>query len=87
MSEKPQRPFWVTISLTPFSSRAAQWFFVWLSLAAAIAVAIAAFGWHIGDPFRGFVAIGVCIAVAAIYWLTIRWMDVHNAWDLDDPRP
>ncbi len=79
--EAPDKPWWVKASLTPFSSRAAQWFFVWLCLATAVAVAIAAFGWHVGDPFRGFVATGLAIAGAAIYWLAIRWMDKHDAWD------
>jgi hypothetical protein len=85
MSEAPQKPFWVQLSLSPFSSRKAQWFFVWLSLVSAIAAM--AYGWHADQLYRGAEVGIVAVVAAALYRLAIRWMDMHNAWSDRDPRP
>jgi hypothetical protein len=57
----------VTVSLAGVPGRAGQWFFVGLSIAAA--VACAAYGFW--DP-RFFAGVAFLFS-ALMYWLTIRW--------------
>jgi hypothetical protein len=75
-------PWWVKFSLIGVSGRGGQWIFVWLSLASA--VACIAYGLLNLDRTLGtFVlfigGIGFPLA-AAMYWLTIRWIDRHGTW-------
>ncbi len=63
-------------------SRTAQWFFLWLSLAAAVGALL--YGLVVSQSTLGVLialigGIGFVIS-AAMYWLTIRWIDRHGTW-------
>jgi hypothetical protein len=72
--DRADYPWWVKVSLVGVPGRAGQWFFVGLSIAAAVACVVYGF-W---DPrFFG----GVLFLFSALmYWLTIRWIDRYGSW-------
>lgn len=79
---RDQYPWWVKVSLMGAGSRSAQWIFVWLSLLAA--VGSIAYGLVVSRSTLGVIiavvgGVGFVIS-AAMYWLTIRWIDRHGTW-------
>jgi hypothetical protein len=79
---REQYPWWVKFTLLGVPGRRGQWFSVWLSLASA--VACIAYGiLNPGSRLGFFVlvvgGVGFTLA-AAMYWLTIRWIDRHGTW-------
>ncbi len=80
----PERyPWWVKFGLIGASTRQRQWFFVWLSLLSAMASVI----YGALNPTSQFgllvlVAGGIGFPIAAaMYWLTIRWVDLYGTWE------
>lgn len=71
---RSEYPGWVKLSLWGLPNRASVWFFVWLSLFAALACGIYGFR----DP-RFFLGLGLIIA-ALLYWLAIKWVDRYGSW-------
>lgn len=75
-------PWWVKFSLIGTPGRTGQWFFVWLSVASAFAC-IAYGTLNPGSSLSIYLllvgGIGFLFA-AAMYWLTIRWIDRHGTW-------
>jgi hypothetical protein len=76
-------PWWVKFSLLGVPGRRGQWFFVWLSLASAIACfayGVLNAGRPLGILLLLIGGLGFPLA-AAMYWLTIRWIDRRGSWD------
>ena len=67
------RPLWVRLGLWGIRSRGVARAFCWTCLV------LCPVGFYFGRAFSGgmFVA---CLASAAWYEATIRWMDRHRAW-------
>jgi hypothetical protein len=75
----PEWPWWVRLSLLGTKSRRALWAWTWASL--ALGVVLVVVGLWINRPFYAVLgAIGGPWA-AAMYWLTVRWIDQHGSWD------
>jgi hypothetical protein len=70
-------PWWVKLSLWGLPNRAAVWAFVALSLAAAVGVA----GYLLAVEHRRWYVGLLFLFAAAVYWLTIRWVDRNGSWD------
>jgi hypothetical protein len=77
--DRANYPWWVKLSLLGVPSRSGQWFFVGLSIAAAVGCVIYGF-W---DP-KFFLGVGFLLA-ALTYWLTIRWVDRYGSWASHTP--
>jgi hypothetical protein len=79
---REQYPWWVKFTLIGAPSRNGQWFFVWLSLASAAACIVYG-ALNPGRPLGIFLlligGLGFPLA-AAMYLLTIRWIDQHGTW-------
>jgi hypothetical protein len=72
-------PWWVRLTLLGTKSRAALWAWIWVSLALAVVLIIVGL-WTNGPFYTVLGAIGGPLA-AAMYWLTIRWIDRNGSWD------
>jgi hypothetical protein len=69
-------PWWVKVSRWGVPGRAGLWACVLVALLAAAICVLYGFR----DP-RFLPVGGLAVLTALPYWLSIRWMDRHNAWD------